>query len=75
MTRDEIKKSGKRIIKGIRYSEKYGSHPGNIWIIVLIVMGFIAGYGVGLTEAIIGAAAMLAIFGPIYLFGAYERGK
>lgn len=63
-----------RIYRGMRYSEKYGEHPGNVWIIVFLLMGAMAGADKGLLHSLMGACIMAAIFGPLYLIGCYERG-
>jgi hypothetical protein len=57
----------RRVWRGLRYSDTYGSHPGTPWLIGLTFVGAVAG-GIG------GAVIMLAFLGPLYLFGAYERG-
>lgn len=57
-----------RIRRGLRYSEKYGSHPGTAPLVAFVLLGAVAG-------GIIGAGIMLAVFGPFYLLGAYERGQ
>ena len=57
-----------RIWRGIRWSEKYGSHPGNVWMAVMAFLGLVAGGVVGSLITVVG-------FLPIYLIGAYQRGK
>ena len=52
----------KRILKGM------DGHPGLWPLAALVLMGAAAG-GLG------GAGIMLAIFGPIVVFSAWERGK
>lgn len=45
-----------RLYRGCRYSEKYGSHPGNLPLVVSIVLGgFMAGW--------LGAIVITVIFG------------
>ena len=56
-----------RIARGLRWSERYGSHPGTPVICVLVALGAIAG-------GVLGAGIMMLVFGPLYLYGAYERG-
>lgn len=64
----------KRIWRGLHYSDKYGSHPGTPWMIAFPVLGFVAGLDSGFSRALFGAAVMLVVFGPLYLYGAYMRG-
>jgi hypothetical protein len=63
------------IWRGLHYSDKYGSHPGTPWMVLLPFVGFLAGIERGWRSGLIGALAMVLIFGPPYLFGAYERGR
>ncbi len=56
-----------RIMRGIRYSEKYGDHPGNMIIVSLIACGWICG-------GWLGALVMAISFGPMYLIGCWSRG-
>ena len=58
----------KRIWRGLHYSDKYGSHPGTPILCVFVLLGAMAG-------RLAGALIMLAVFGPLYLIGAYERGE
>lgn len=58
----------KRIWKGLFWSEKYGSHPGTFILIWLLALGLIAGGWIGLS-------IFFVSFVPLYLAGAYERGK
>ncbi len=43
-----------------------------LWVVAL---GALAGADRGLSGAVIGGAIMLAIYGPFYLLGLYERRK
>lgn len=43
-------------------------HPGNFWLAVFAIMGALAGGWMGV-------GVMLAMFGPLYLIGAWERGR
>lgn len=52
-----------RIRRGIR------NHPGTLPLIVFAIAGAMA------AEAWWGALISLAGYGPLYLWGAYERGK
>lgn len=46
---------------------RFRNHPGNVPLIGMTVLGAVAGGWPG-------AAIMLALFGSVYLFGAYEGG-
>lgn len=70
-----MKKVISRIIKGCGYVEGYGNHPGTAMVIFLIFVGAIAGLDRGVIGACIGASLMALVFGPMYLYGAYSRGK
>ena len=63
-----MNKTSRQIWRGFRYSDKYGSHPGTPILIGLIIMGIYAG-------GWIGGSIMTLIFGSVYVYGAYERGK
>jgi hypothetical protein len=53
-----------------------GSHPGTGVLVFFVLMGVISGLQRGDWEAgLIGGGVMLAFFGPIYLYGAYDRAK
>lgn len=69
-----MSKAFKRIIRGARYSEEYGSHPGTPWLIFFIVMGVVAGADSGILGALGGAAFMASFFGPMWLIGCWDRG-
>lgn len=58
----------RRIIRGLRWSERYGSHPGTPTMIVILALGAIAG-------GFRGVALMAIVFVPLYLYGAWERGS
>ena len=58
----------KTILRGCGYTPQCGHHPGTLWLVYLTIIGIVAG-------GWLGGVAMLAMFGPLYLFGAYERGK
>lgn len=57
-----------RIWRGMHWSKRYGSHPGTVPVGVLVVLGWLVG---GFT----GASVMAVMFGPLYILGAYQRGK
>jgi len=50
------------------WSDRYGPHPGMLALVGLLLLGLVAGSWLGL-------GIMAAVFGPLYLIGAYERGK
>jgi len=52
-----------------------GEHPGTPMLVFMVILGGIAGGTNGLVGALIGSAAFLTIFAPIYLWGAYERAE
>lgn len=52
----------RRILRGVK------DHPGNLPILFMPILGFVAG-------SWIGALIMLATFGPFYLWGAWSRGE
>lgn len=52
-----------RILRGLR------GHPGTVYLLAFAVLGWVA------AESWWGALIMLAVFGPFYVLGAYERGK
>lgn len=56
------------LMQGVRSSPRYGDHPGTIPLLVLLGCGAAAGGWVGI-------AVMLILCGPVYLYGAYERGE
>lgn len=56
------------VIAGLRWSKTCGDHPGTVPLVMLVTLGLTAG-------GILGAFVMLAVFGPLYLYGAWERGK
>lgn len=56
-----------RIIAGLRWSKECGDHPGTVPLVAMVALGAVAG-------GFVGAGVMLAMFGPLYLYGAWERG-
>jgi hypothetical protein len=62
-------------VRGCGYVEGYGEHPGTIALLAFALMGAAAGARTGWRGAVFGAVAMLAVFGPMYLSGAYERSR
>ena len=64
-----------RVMRGMRWSPKYGSHPGTPWLLFFIVLGGLAGsYRESIAGIALGAVVMAAIYGPIYLWGCWETG-
>jgi hypothetical protein len=63
------------IVRGCGTLPHCGEHPGTVFIFGFVLAGAAAGAKGGILGALCGAGAMLAIFGPIYLCGAYERSK
>lgn len=61
-------KALRRILRGLRHSEKYGGHPGLFPLIFLTLLGVIAGGWRG-------ALIMFTLFGVVFLVGAYKRGE
>ncbi|MXY71004.1 MAG: hypothetical protein F4Y47_20940 [Acidobacteriia bacterium] len=59
----------RRIAKGAR------GHPGNAPLAIVILFGFLAGLERSAARGVAGALAMLAVFGFVWLLGAYERGR
>lgn len=57
----------RRIYRGARYSERFGSHPGTFYVGFFLCLGFLAG---GLR----GVGVMAAVLVPLWLWGCYERG-
>ena len=65
----------RRIARGLRESPEYGPHPGTPVMVGMIILGMAAGIDRGVWGATAGGCAMALIFGPLYLYGAWERGK
>lgn len=60
-------------IKGAGYLEGYGDPSGGPVLLGFVAMGAAAGAKGGLFGCIVGALAMLALLGPLYLIGCYDR--
>jgi len=65
----------KYIIRGIGDLPDYGPHPGTPLMVILPIIGAIAGLDNGLKGAIFGFSIFFLSFSPFYLMGAYARGK
>jgi hypothetical protein len=63
------------VIRGCGDVPGYGPHPGAPVLLMLVIMGFVAGLARGFLGALIGAAVMAVLFGVPFLFGAYDRGR
>ena len=69
----------KRLIKGARYSDKYGSHPGTPILCFMLLVGSIGGALNKNTEdpligALMGFAFTLFTVGWLWLIGCWNRG-
>lgn len=57
-----------RILRGCRRLPCCGPHPGTPWLLMFVGLGaMVAGWTGALVSAL--------FFGPLYLWGAYERAK
>jgi len=56
----------RQMYRGTGHLPHVGSHPGSLWIVIFAIMGALAG-------GIVGVAVMVGVFGPVYLWGAYDR--
>ena len=64
-----------RFIRGARYSEKYGSHPGTPLLLGFTALGALAGADGGLFGSIGGAVFMFAPIFCLWLVGCWDRGE
>ncbi len=55
----------KMMVRGMGYLPHVGSHPGTPWLVFFLL--------IGLAGSLWGLVFMAAAFGPIYLWGAYDR--
>jgi hypothetical protein len=58
----------RHVVRGCGTLPKCGPHPGTIWLAFFILTGAIA-------VSWLGAVVTLGFFGPLYLYGAYERSR
>jgi hypothetical protein len=58
----------KTILAGLRWSKECGDHPGTVPLLCLVGLGAAAG-------GFVGALVMTAIYGPMFLWGCWCRGK
>lgn len=61
--------------RGCGYLPGYGHHPGTIPLVVMILLGGLAGLSGGWHGAAAGTAIMAICFGGMYLVGAYGRAR
>lgn len=64
-----------RVIRGCWTLPYVGAHPGTPALIAFTAMGAAAGARDGWHGALVGVGLMLTVFGPMYLWGAYDRAK
>lgn len=64
----------KQIIRGCGDLPHVGTHPGTgICIMLTIVTGIAASHGESLIGLMAGCVLGAAVYGPMYLYGAYDR--
>lgn len=64
----------KQTVRGCGYLPHCGEHPGTGVLFILVLGGAaVAGKAGGLGGVVLGAAVMLLVYGPLYLYGAYTR--
>lgn len=63
------------IWKGCWYLEGYGEHPGLVLLVIMILAGILSGLGKGWLTMLAGGAFMFAVWGPMFMYGAYSRTK
>ena len=69
-----MKKIIKQTIRGIGNLPYVGEHPGTPVFILMIFTGILAGCGRGnIYLGLFGGLVMILFFGPLYLYGAYDR--
>ena len=65
----------RRCCRSMRYSRKYGSHPGTLPVAGMIIVGAIVGLERSWLFGLIGAGAMAVLLLPVWLTGCYTRGN
>lgn len=65
----------RHIIRGCKTLPHSGEHPGTIFLLGFVCIGTLAGMHGGWIGMGIGGLVMLVVFGPFYLWGAYERSR
>lgn len=63
----------RQIIRGCGTLPHVGEHPGTVLVVFIVVLGVVAGGRGGWLGALLGGVLMLGVFGPMYLWGAYDR--
>lgn len=64
----------RKIRRGAGYLPGYGEHPGTPLLIMMVLMGILAGAGRGSIRAALGGGAvMLVVFGPLWCMGCVGR--
>ena len=65
----------RRLWRGARWSDEYGSHPGTPALIFLIAAGGLAGIDRDpVWGPLLGAGVMAVLFVPLWLIGCWHRG-
>ena len=64
-----------KIIRGCGNLPHVGPHPGTETLFLFCALGGVDGAKFGWVGALFGFTATLACFGPIYLWGAYDRAE
>jgi len=62
-----------KIVEQIKLGAK--DHPGTDVLTILVIMGGVLGMQKSFSIGILCAVIMLIVYGPIWILGAYERGK
>lgn len=71
-----VKQLWKDVVRGACYLDGYGSHPGTIFLVYMVALGALAGYGdKGYAGAMIGALIMLVTIGPFWCVGCVGRAR
>lgn len=65
----------RQIVRGCGNLPHVGEHPGTIAVLLFTGMGAVAGAHRSVLGAFVGALLMAAVFGPMYLWGAYDRAR
>ena len=66
----------RHVIRGAGYLEGYGHHPGTGMLLIITLMGGLAGAGKGLLTGFIGGCIIAFVFTlPLYIIGCVDRSK
>jgi hypothetical protein len=63
----------RQIIRGCGTLPHVGSHPGTAILVMFVVFGPLCVTSAGPAAMAMDAGLMILMFGPIYLWGAYDR--